>query len=167
MMNSLFVLLCFQLNFGVASTENIPPYYEHIPGWAKEVVLKSEQAKSYEIIQKTNPFYLEADFNGDELVDIAFHVKNKLTGKEGVMFVNNGTNNVFILGCGKAMGMGSDTKWCNKWFVYRGKSVVNFKNKKSVKTTLRYPAIEVVKNDEVSLIIYWDRRGYKTLIKYL
>ena len=139
---------------------------KRIPEWARKVVGNSEIMKNYEILDNINPFYLEADFNADELVDIVFYVKGKLSKKNGVAIINHGDNNVYILGAGKDMGMGTDISWCNTWFIYRDKWIYNFNDKKK-KFMIRNPGIEIVKSEKTSVIIYWDKRRYKTYIKHI
>jgi len=140
--------------------------YSNTPTWARPVVFESELMKNYVLDYSRNPFYLEADFNGDGLIDIAFFVKSKLEGKTGILIVNQGKNVGFVLGAGKDMGMGSDIFWCKTWYVYREKFIFNFKDKKK-KFLIYYPAIELVKTDDTSLVIYWDKKRYKTHIKNL
>ena len=139
---------------------------QRIPEWAKKVVENSEIMKSYEILDEINPFYLEADFNADELVDIVFYVKGKLSQKNGVAIINRGDNNVYILGAGKDIGMGTDISWCNTWFVYRDKWIYNFNDKKK-KFMIRNPGIEIVKSEKTSVVLYWDKRSYKSYVKHI
>ncbi len=160
---ALFILLSFLngVTFGQDHT-----LMERTPEWVRSVITKSEIMKNYEVLEDVNPFYLEADFNGDELVDIVFFVRHKTEKKKGVAIVNRGSNNVYILGAGKDIGLGTDISWCSNWFIYRDKWVYNFKDKKK-KFMLRLPGIEIVKSEKTSSVIYWDRRRYKTYIKHI
>jgi hypothetical protein len=137
---------------------------KRIPAWANSVLENSSIASNYKVSDKINPFYLEADFNGDELMDIVFFIESKTDGKHGIVIINRGTNNIFVLGAGKDLGMGSDISWCNTWFVYRDKWIYNFNDKKK-KFSIRYPGIEIVKSETTSAVVYWDGRRYKTYIK--
>ena len=139
---------------------------ERIPTWVRHVVFKSSLMENYTLDTSRNPFYLEADFNDDGLVDIAFFVKSKIEGKTGVLIVNKGKNIGFILGAGKEIGIGSDIFWCNVWFVYRDKYIYNFKDKKK-KFTIENPGLEIVKDEKTSIVIYWDKKRYRTHIKNL
>ncbi|MDG1427278.1 MAG: hypothetical protein P8M19_05545 [Crocinitomicaceae bacterium] len=137
---------------------------ERTPSWAKNVLVKSELFGNYTILDDLNPFYFEVDLNGDDLTDIVFRVKHKLTGDVGIFVINGGKNLCFVMGAGKPIGMGSNIDWCNKWFIFRDKAIYNFDSKK-VKTVIRTPGIELRKTDSKSVIIYWDRRKYIAKIK--
>jgi len=139
---------------------------EKTPEWVRHVVFESPLMENYILDSSHNPFYLEADFNEDGLIDIAFFVRSKLENKTGILIVNRGKNIGFILGAGKDIGMGTDISWCSRWFVYREKYIYNFKDKKK-KYMISTPGIEIVKDDKTSLIIYWDKKRYKTHIKNL
>lgn len=138
--------------------------YQRIPKWAQTVLSTNELFKNYTIIDSINPFYFEADFTGDGTVDIVFMVRHNLSDKVGLFIINGGKNIAFVLGAGKDIGMGDNIAWCDKWFVYRDKFIYNFDARKK-KLTLKYPAIEIQKNDQRSIILYWDKRKYKTAIK--
>jgi hypothetical protein len=133
---------------------------KRIPAWVKPVIEKSEVAQNYTIIDTINPFYLEADFTGDKLDDIALFVESRIDQKKGVMIINRGKNVLFVLGGGKDIGMGDHVNWCNTWFVYRDKGLYQGIEKK--KTVLKYPAIRLEKSEKVSLFIYWTGKKYKT-----
>jgi len=53
-----------------------------------------------------NPFYLQADFNGDGLKDVAVLLREKATDKAGVLIVHGSTNESFVLGAGTTVGNG-------------------------------------------------------------
>lgn len=141
-------------------------FYLHTPSWAGKVVRNSELAKGYEFLRDVNPFYFEEDFTGDGVQDIAFLVKEKLSGKRGVFIVNGGKNVSFVLGAGKDIGMGTDISWSERWFVYRDEWIYNFNDKKK-KFRIEYPGVEVVKSETTSVVIYWSGRAYKTYIKHI
>ncbi|MCH2229872.1 MAG: hypothetical protein MK105_05970 [Crocinitomicaceae bacterium] len=136
------------------------------PSWVLPIIEKSELMKSYEILDRMNPFYFEDDFNDDGFLDIVMFVRSKMSGKEGVVIVNGGKNVPFIFGAGKEIGMGSDISWCNQWFIYRDKFIYNFDDKKK-KFMINHHGIEIVKSETTSVVIYWDRRRYKTHIKHI
>lgn len=134
---------------------------KRIPEWVKPVIAKAEIEKTYTISDTINPFYLEADFNGDKQEDIAFYVINKLDGKSGVLIVHRGTNIHYILGAGKDFGMGDSMPWLKIWSVHREKSIKSFIHEKKP-MSIKYPAIRLVKSDEISAYFYWTGKKYKT-----
>jgi len=164
-MKSLLSIAFFLITFFTFSqTDSL--VLNNIPFWVRSVVHESSLMQNYELDYTRNPFYLEADFNGDGLVDIAFFIKSKMEGREGVLIVNRGKNVGFVLGAGKDIGMGSNISWCDTWFVYREKYIYNFKDKKK-KYIIYNPGIELVKTENTSLIVYWDKKRYKTHVKNL
>lgn len=129
------------------------------PLWVHAVLENSEIARKYKIIQKFNPFYFESDFNGDDLIDIAFFVENTIDQRQGLMIINSGKNNVYIVGCGNPTEMGMSLSWSKSWFVYREKTVRNA-TKKSV--TLTAPGIFIKSSSDSNLLVYWSGSKYKT-----
>ncbi|MCH2224458.1 MAG: hypothetical protein MK066_06775 [Crocinitomicaceae bacterium] len=134
------------------------------PSWAWNAFQKTELKKNYTIIDSINPYYLESDFNGDEINDIALLVQNRHDKKIGILIINGGKNVCFIMGAGKQIGLGSDISWCEQWFIYRKKSAFNL-DAKVKKLILRNPSIEIRKNEDESIIIYWDRKRYSSYVQ--
>lgn len=134
---------------------------KRIPAWAKPVISKAEIKDNYSISDTINPFYLEADFNGDKLEDIAFYIISKVDGKAGILIIHRQTNVHFIMGAGKGFGMGDHMNWVKIWNVHREKSIKSFTSDKE-EMSLKYPAIRIVKSDEISAYFYWTGKKYKT-----
>ncbi|MDG1333726.1 MAG: hypothetical protein P8P74_15420 [Crocinitomicaceae bacterium] len=157
-----FALTTFLL-FNFSQAQDSTEYNKHIPEWASKVLESDNLFQSYEIIDSINPFYFEADFTGDEKIDIAFIVKSKLSGDVGTYIINGGKNVSFVMGAGKPIGMGNSIDWCDNWFVYRKKYIYNFTATKK-KFIIQNPALEFRKTDERSIVVYWDKRRYKSAI---
>lgn len=134
---------------------------KRIPEWTRPIVSKSEIKDNYYISDTINPFYLEADFNGDKLVDIAFYIVSKVDGKSGILIIHRQTNIHFIIGAGKDFGMGDNMSWVKVWSIHREQSIRSFTNEKT-QLSLKYPAIRIVKSDEISAYFYWTGKKYKT-----
>ena len=62
------------------------------PSWAWDAFQKTELKSNFSIVDSLNPYYLESDFNGDEINDIALLVQNRHDKKMGVLIVNGGKN---------------------------------------------------------------------------
>jgi len=146
--------------FGSAQTDSLT--LENIPAWVKPVLEKSELAQKHQILTTFNPFYLEADFSGDKLDDIAFFVENKIDHSKGVLIINKGKNLVFVIGCGSPTDMGTSFAWGKRWFVFREKTIWNSGKKK---VSIKYPGIQLKGSSETSLVIYWTGKKYKTFIQ--
>lgn len=136
---------------------------ENMPNWVRPVLEKSEFAKKYTIRTDFNPFYFEEDFNGDRVPDVAFIVENKVDHTQGIMIVNNVKNLIFVVGASGQTEMGSNLSWMIRWFVYREKTLRNTVDKKTVQ--IKYPGIQLIRNENNSLVIYWTGRKYKTFAR--
>lgn len=141
-------------------------FLDRTPEWALDAFEKSSLSENYYLIDSLNPFYLEEDFNGDEIIDIALMVTEKISNKRGVLIINGGKNICYIVGAGKNIGIGTDITWCKTWYVYRQKFAQNL-NAKQKKILFKNPCIEIKKTAEKSIIIYWDKKRYSTYIKDL
>lgn len=136
--------------------------FDNLPRWVKPILEKSEVANKHLILNEQNPFYLESDFTGDKIDDIALMCINKVDSTAGVLIINKGKNVVHVIGCGGQTVLGSNLSWVKRWFVYREKIAVNSGGKK--KLTFKYPALELVYSDNTSMIIYWKKNKYKTFV---
>ena len=74
-----FLVFCF----GHSKAQDSTLLEQRIPKWAFDVISRSEMMKSYEISDEINPFYLEADFNGDDEIDIALFIRDKYSDQNG------------------------------------------------------------------------------------
>lgn len=131
----------------------------NIPYWVRSVLEKSELVQKHIILDEFNPFYLEADFNGDKETDIAFFVENKIDHSKGVLIINKGKNVAYVIGAGTTTEMGANLSWGKRWFVHRDKYLSNNGKKKLI---IKYPAIQLMRSETSSLIIYWTGKKYKT-----
>lgn len=77
---------------------------------------KINTEKELYVDRNINPFFLEADFNGDEKLDIALFVADRETDKKGILFVHGGTLKNYLIGAGKQLSNGGDNfSWLNVW----------------------------------------------------
>lgn len=162
----LLIFTAIFLSISVSAQENTLSEKEillekRIPDWVKPVIKKANLMDTYIISDTINPFYLEADFNGDKFEDIAFYIISKTDGKSGILIIHRQTNIHYIIGAGKDFGMGDSMPWLKIWNVHRDKTIKSFTNEKE-QMTLKYPAIRIVKNDAISAYFYWTGKKYKT-----
>jgi hypothetical protein len=123
----LILFFCFLFNVANAQELSFEDYLlqENCPNWICPVYGNSiEVPFDVVVINDINPFYLEADFNGDEQLDIAFFVKRKSDEKKGILIVHGKSGKTFLLGAGKSFGNGGDNwNWLEVWKAYRAKTV--------------------------------------------
>jgi hypothetical protein len=157
----LLLLACILLFVGSTFGQTpIEPKYR-LPKWVFLIFENDKSFRSkYEISDYINPFYLEGDFNGDSLIDVAIAIKDKSTQKRGIIIVNQSNKGYFIIGAGKTFGHGRDDfDWLDMWSVYRDKFIEDPGTfRKTVE--LNHPAILVEAFEKFSAIIYWNGAKY-------
>jgi len=66
------ITLFFLLLSGVVTSQEDSLTRQRVPEWASKTLFESEIMEKYTLDDTRNPFYLEEDFTGDGVVDIAF-----------------------------------------------------------------------------------------------
>jgi hypothetical protein len=140
---------------------------ESLPEW---ILFNTGQVKCEKqlVVTKTlNPYYLESDFNGDSVMDIALNVIEKDTGKKGILIIHGSTFNAFVIGAGNNFAhVGDDLKFLEIWKVYRKKNVrlTTFSENGDILGAKIKPidnnAIEISKSESPSNIIAWETDKY-------
>jgi hypothetical protein len=111
--------LFFLILLAVSISSNAQPT---IPLWYIKSLKQQKLDQRYELKGYLKPAYLEADFNGDGIEDIASLVLDKKTKKEGILLIHGGTSQYFVFGAGTKFGNGSDDfKWAGGWQIYKKK----------------------------------------------
>lgn len=105
-----------------------------------------------------NPFYLQGDFNGDGSLDTAVLLREKDSGKVGILIHHGGTRESFVLGAGSASGNGGDDfSWLNAWRVLEGHVRASPESPGKPKS---HDALFVTKLEAAGGILYWTGKGY-------
>ena len=138
-----------------------------MPDWVNNSFNKVKLNSSYKISDYINPFYLQADFNGDEKLDIAVAIENKETKKKGFVVFHAATENYFLIGAGSEFGNGGDNfNWMDIWKVNRDNEVyeVTYDEKSEIEGSqpvqLKNVGITVEKSESASGLISWDGEKY-------
>ena len=114
-------------------------------------LLDEEFEKEYKVSDYINPFYLTADFDGDEVADIAIAITENETGKAGFVVIHKSTGDYFVIGAGKEMGNGGDDfSWMNIWGTYT-----------KIGDEFISTGILVGQAESAGGIIYWTGTEYK------
>ncbi|HEY2582871.1 MAG TPA: hypothetical protein VGI43_13745 [Mucilaginibacter sp.] len=93
-----------------------------IPVWFVTSFKQLKLEQKYETSGYIKPSFLQADFNGDGIMDIAALVIEKKTKKKGILLIYGKSNQYFVFGAGTNFGNGSDDfKWARGWRVYNSK----------------------------------------------
>jgi len=163
----IFLLIAFLLTFtlGHSQTETLPAPFSD--------TFKSKGLdKKYVIVSFLNPSYLQADFNGDTMEDIAVLVTEKTIKKKGILLIHGKTNEQFVFGAGTSFGNGDkDFKWADKWSVYNKKTALETQfdkasgdiiGSKTIKLVIPGILIEDYEDGAAIAdgIIYWNGKQY-------
>ena len=99
------------------STAQPLPLDDQLPAWAAKPWAAASAANHIEISNAINPFYQRGDFDGDGKADLAILVRDKATGKIGILMLHRAGRPV-LLGAGRAFGNGGDDfAWIDRWSV--------------------------------------------------
>ncbi|ASU35849.1 hypothetical protein [Mucilaginibacter xinganensis] len=143
-----------------------------MPQWFLESFKKHHLNDRYEIKPYLKPGFLQADFNGDGVIDIAVPVTENKTHKGGILLIHGNTGEWFVFGAGTNFGNGSDNflNWLKKWKLYRDKVVYettfdkddNITGSRTVK--LKRPGIELLMLENIApdpvAVICWNGKKY-------
>ena len=93
---------------------------EQLPAWAAKPWRSASVANNLELSGSLNPFYQRGDFDGDGKADLAILVRDKATGKIGILVLHR-AGKPALLGAGHAFGNGGDDfAWIDQWAVDDG-----------------------------------------------
>ncbi|MBU2525047.1 MAG: hypothetical protein KKC03_00405 [Bacteroidetes bacterium] len=140
---------------------------QSLPDWAFEVFQKQAVSKSHLLSNYVNPFYFEADFNGDNSLDIALLIEEKSSQLKGILIIHGETNQYFVLGAGKIFDNRiDDFSWMDVWKLYRHKKAYELiisdagEIEGDREFVLPYTGIEIIALEASSGLIYWDGKQY-------
>jgi hypothetical protein len=140
---------------------------ENLPDWVMTKIDFIQTSKNLIIDDTLNPFYLECDFNGDKVLDIALFVTDKDSNKKGILIIHGKSLKTFLIGAGDSFCNKSDNfNWLKVWKLYRNNTAyettftenMDIEGSKPVK--LFYVAIQVAQSEETPNLIVWDGNKY-------
>nr|WP_067058612.1 hypothetical protein [Mucilaginibacter sp. L294] len=143
-----------------------------LPGWFAKSFNDKKLNERYVIIKPVKPYFLEADFTGDKITDVAVQVVDKKSKKRGILIINGGTNKHYIFGAGYkfANEVFDDTNWLDGWNLHKNKVAyktlfdANGDISGSKKVKVSHPAISIYAIEDGSelagALIYWNGTKY-------
>jgi len=141
--------------------EKFPPARLNLPEWACNAAFEAKLHKQYDIYSRINPFFINADFNGDGLLDIAIWVTEKKSKKLGIVVLHNGNKLPFVMGAGKVWEeRGDDFKYLDMWSTIPKGEVFDSGYEANRRVQLQGDALILTKSDSASFAIYWDGTKY-------
>jgi hypothetical protein len=140
----------------------IRPEQWSIPEFVHEKFDASGLSKKFVISYALNPFYQSGDFDGDGKLDVALLVKNKVSGKVGVVIIPSGARPAVILGAGTQWMNDPryDFNWMDAWQIYP-KGPVEEGVGEGNPPILKGDAILAIKMESASGLIYWTGAAYR------
>lgn len=167
-MRSLLLTLAILLTALSAAGQSVHPALssaqrESIPNWALKTYGASGLHKQIEIFAAgINPFYQRGDFNGDGKEDLAVVVRDRKSGKVGIAFIHRNSDDIILVGAGIPMSDGGDDfRWMDAWYVYDRDSVPQSVVTQDPPPILRGDALEVIKSESASGLLWWDGTKYQ------
>ncbi len=121
---------------------------------------------SFNINEQMNPFYLEANFNGQGVLDVAICILEPGTNKQGILIQHGEDRTFYVLGAGRTFNDMDNFNWMNVWKVYRKKTAertifaANLDIEGSETVTLKNIAIQVAPSEGSYNLITWDGTKY-------
>lgn len=136
------------------TSSSLPPLVLDVLSWNRE------RLSMYMLSAHLNPYYLQADFDGDGRADTAILVKERTTGKSGILIVEGTGKGFTVLGAGQPLGNGGDDfSWMDAWYVYPRARVQRGADG-SNPPALRGDALMVMKTEAASALVYWNGMEY-------
>ncbi|MGV7225170.1 MAG: hypothetical protein ACQ9MH_27090 [Nitrospinales bacterium] len=139
--------------------------YENCPN--NLLINAAEPENNLTVVGNINPFYLQADFDGNGLVDLALIIKDSKTGKQGILIIHSETKNCYQIGGGINFGNGGDNwTWMDVWKIYAHKTaektIFSSDNDIVEKETVRIQntGIQVASSEGTANLITWDGNKY-------
>ena len=114
------------------------PLESQLPAWAAKPWAAASTANHVELFAAVNPFYQRGDFDGDGKADLAIIVRDKASGKIGILVLHR-SGRPALLGAGRSFGNGGDDfAWMDQWSVDDGGRNVRRGNDPSASALIRY-----------------------------
>lgn len=124
-------------------------------------------SNEYKIENRLNPLYLEADFNGDGHLDIAFPIRQINSDKVGFAIIHGVTNDIHIIGAGTQIinGLSDNMSYIDIWKVNRDTTngpglEENTGAGEKGELILENPSLLIEKSEVGGGLIYWNGKEY-------
>jgi hypothetical protein len=146
---SVFVLLLCTSPNSALGQESYPEWLARmsLPRWVNGAIGHLVVEGPYALELGLNPFFQAGDFDNDRRRDAAVFVRDRASGKRGILLVRRSNPVPVKLGLGQTFGNGGDDfRWLNIW---------------RVEPTAKGDQLVVEKSESASGAITWDGRKYR------
>ncbi len=144
-------------------------FNESLPDWLIEsnILEESLLTDKFEFSSRLNPFYLEADFNGDGNNDVAIPISEIDTEKDSFAIIHGTINTIYIIGAGNKVknALSDDLSYIDIWKVNRKKT-----NKPGLEENtgtgdkgeliIETPSLNIEKSEIGGGLMYWTGSEY-------
>jgi hypothetical protein len=161
---TLIISLIFCVNINAQTLNASYETLEQLPNSFKNRAISTDV--SYNIKEDMNPFYLEADFNGQGELDVAICILEPTTNKQGILIQHGEDHSYHILAAGQTFNKRDNLDWIDVWKVYRKRTADqtifadNFDIEGSETVKLENIAIQVAPSEGSYNLITWDGTKY-------
>lgn len=141
-------LFCFSAS-GVAGQESSAEWLARmsLPRWLDSVIGPLVAQGPYSLGLRLNPFFQLGDFDNDRRGDAAVFVRDRASGKEGILLIRRAHPTPVTIGLGHAFGNGGDDfGWLDIW---------------RIEATAKGDQLVVEKSESASGAVAWDGRRYR------
>lgn len=146
-----------------AGSDGYPVELFSLPPEAGLALASPPLAETLSVSFHVNPFYLNADFDGDGTLDTAVLVRETATQTVGIAVVHGGSKPVVVVGAGVGFANdeapSDDLAWMDAWQVYE-RGPVEEGVEAGPPPVLRGDAILSIKSEAASGLIYWTGEQY-------
>ena len=134
------------------------PLVDQLPVWAAKPWAAASAVNGLDISGSVNPFYQRGDFDGDGRADLAILVRDKTTGKIGILMLHRAGKPV-LLGAGRPFENGGDDfAWIDQWSVDDGGDPAPSRSTRSAREPA--DALWVAKEGAASALIRYRNGKY-------
>lgn len=132
-----------------------------MPSWGVERVKKI--SAKYAVEKYLQPHFLEQDFSGDGVYDLAVLIESKEDRKKGILIMFGKSERSFIVGAGESIGSAGDNfDWAGTWSIYN--DLQTFETTfdlagdvaGSKPIILKHPSIQIRQDEGSGGLIYFD-----------
>ena len=142
------------IDLGFELASNLPPAFARY-------LLSHQRLDEYELAAWINPFYLQADFNGDDQLDTAIWLWESASRKGGLLIHHGGTEEHYVIAAGNEFrDRGDDFSRFNGWYVFPQGSVPESSHADGAPPELLGDALHLEVLEAGSGIVYWTGTEY-------
>jgi len=126
---------------------------QSLPAWGRKALDAPAFAGKYALEVRLNPFFQQADFDGDGRLDFAVLIVEKASGKHGVALLRRAAAAPVVVGAGRDFGNGGDDwGWMDVWRIEEAAAA----RPGGVRYDLR-----VEKSESGGGVIRWDGHAFR------